>query len=128
MERTRLWRTGCEERKTPALLKTNAGSSLNTTLSSIWEILLGLEPLDEQVLLQQQMLYKSRTRCTVATKTSLGTPVVFQHESDYTLCCKPKGVGMTPDGTYSQCLGLRLLIYKREVPWALLQLRVLRPG
>src|ERR1700691_4877138 len=41
MERTRLWRTGCEESKPPALLKTNAGSSLNTTLSSIWEILLG---------------------------------------------------------------------------------------
>src|SRR5580693_6250947 len=49
MERTRLWRTGCEERKTPALLKTNAGSSLNTTLSSIWEILLALECRSERV-------------------------------------------------------------------------------
>jgi len=29
-------RDGCEERKTPALLKTNAGSSLNNTLSSNW--------------------------------------------------------------------------------------------
>src|SRR5580704_1365556 len=49
MERTRLWRTGCEDRKTPALLKTNPGSSLNTTLSSIWEILLALECRSERV-------------------------------------------------------------------------------
>src|SRR5580693_4264911 len=39
MVRIKLWRTGRDARKTPTVLRTNPGSSLNSTLISIWRML-----------------------------------------------------------------------------------------
>src|SRR5580704_2164317 len=49
IDRIRLCKTGSDERNSSALFKTNAGSSTNSTLSSMPEILPDLEPRCESL-------------------------------------------------------------------------------